>query len=122
MKTPATVAGGPVAPVQNPIHASFLSGLDEDFKDYYNLYFAHKPPAHTAKIEDIRAAPKKYGQHWCRDYTYEPFVNDIKIPSDDGHDIVARVYAADARTSPFGAGPYPVYINFHGIHVHLLSF
>lgn len=109
-----SVGTAPSRLVQSPIHPSFLPLLDDDFKNYYNLYFAYKPPAHTARIEAIRSAPKQYSQHWCRDFTFEPFVNDIKIPSDHGRTITARVYSPDARTSLFGSGPYPVYINFHG--------
>lgn len=108
------VGTSPSRLIQSPIHPSFLPLLDDDFKEYYNLYFAYKPPAHTAGIEAIRSAPKQYSQHWCRDFTFEPFVNDIKILSHDGRKITARVYSPDARTSTFGSGPYPVYINFHG--------
>ncbi|KAK2594293.1 hypothetical protein QQS21_007999 [Conoideocrella luteorostrata] len=98
----------------NPIHPMFMDRLDSDFVEYYNQYIAIKPATHGVTIQDIRAAPKKYASPWYRDFTYEPFVNDIQITSDDGHKFTARIYAPDSRTSRFGSGPYPVHINFHG--------
>ena len=110
-KGPDTAAMGSLP---NPLHPSFLERLDADFIEYYNQYLAVKPATHTVSISDIRAAPKLYAMPWYKDFSYESFVNDIKIKSDDGHMFTARCYQPDARTSPFGAGPYPVYINFHG--------
>lgn len=98
----------------NPIHPSFIDLMDEDFVNYYNQYMAINPATHGVTIEDIRATPKKYANPWCRDFSYEPFVNDIQLTSDDSHKFATRCYAPDPRTSPFGAGPYPIYINFHG--------
>jgi hypothetical protein len=98
----------------NPIHPTFQDRLDADFIDYYNQYIAVKPATHGITIEDIRATPKKFSAVWCRDFTYEPFVNDKQVSADDGHKFAVRCYAPDPRTSPFGEGPYPVYINFHG--------
>lgn len=98
----------------NPIHPTFQDRLDADFIDYYNQYIAVKPVTHGVSIEDIRATPKKFAAPWYRDFTYESFVNDMKVASDDGHKFTVRCYTPDSRTSPFGDGPYPVYINFHG--------
>ncbi|TQB69257.1 hypothetical protein MPDQ_002126 [Monascus purpureus] len=98
----------------SPIDPSFLPKLDPDFIEYYNAYLAIKTSAHTVSIEDMRAFPQKYAAPWARNFTFEPFVKDIKIKSDDGHVFTARCYHPDPRTSPFGEGPYPVHINFHG--------
>lgn len=95
--------------------AEFLDRLDDDFIDYYNKYMAINPPTHNVSIEDIRATPKKFASPWCKDFTYEPFVNDIQLTSLDGHEYTARVYQPDPRTSPFKDGPYPIHINFHGL-------
>ncbi|RTE83743.1 hypothetical protein BHE90_001753 [Fusarium euwallaceae] len=100
--------------LQNPIDPSFLDRLDKDFIEYYNLNLANKPATHSVSIADIRANPKKYASPWCRDFSNESFVKDIKIKSDDGHEFTARCYHPDASKSPFGQGPYPVHINFHG--------
>ncbi|KAJ3458153.1 hypothetical protein MRS44_012262 [Fusarium solani] len=100
--------------LQNPIDPSFLDHLDKDFIEYYNIHLANKPATHSVSIADIRANPKKYASPWCRDFSNEPFVKDIKIKSDDGHEFTARCYHPDASKSPFGQGPYPVHINFHG--------
>ncbi|KAL6360658.1 hypothetical protein LRP88_06365 [Fusarium phalaenopsidis] len=100
--------------LQNPIDPSFLDRLDKDFIEYYNIHLANKPATHSVSIADIRANSKKYASPWCRDFSNEPFVKDIKIKSDDGHEFTARCYHPDASKSPFGQGPYPVHINFHG--------
>lgn len=100
--------------LQNPIDPSFLDRLDKDFIEYYNLHLANKPATHSVSIADIRANPKKYASPWCRDFSNESLVKDIKIKSDDGYEITARCYHPDASKSPFGEGPYPVHINFHG--------
>ncbi|KAJ5683279.1 triacylglycerol lipase [Penicillium macrosclerotiorum] len=98
----------------SPIDPRFLSRLDDDFIDYYNKYLAIKPATHNITIKDIRATPQKFASPWYRDFTYEPFVKDLHIESEDGHVFTARCYQPDHRTSPFGKGPYPVHINFHG--------
>lgn len=102
------------ADLPSPIEPSFIERLDKDFVEYYNEYLAIKPATHGVSIEDIRATPQKFASPWYRDYSFEPFVNDLKIKSDDGYEFTARCYSPDPRTSPFGAGPYPAYINFHG--------
>ncbi|KAJ6439782.1 zinc finger transcription factor 1 [Purpureocillium lavendulum] len=109
---PTAPAIGPKLP--SPIHPDFLDRLDKDFIAYYNENIGVKPVTHNVTIEDIRTYPGRFASPWYKDFRFEPFVNDIKIKSDDGHEFAARVYTPDARTSPFGAGPYPVYINFHG--------
>jgi hypothetical protein len=98
----------------SPIDPTFIDRLDADFIDYYNQYMAIKPVTHGVTIEDIRATPKKFTSPWCHDFSYEPFVNDMKVTSDDGHVFTVRCYTPDSRTSPFGSGPYPLHINFHG--------
>ncbi|KAI8658793.1 Abhydrolase-3 domain-containing protein [Fusarium keratoplasticum] len=111
-KTPSNTSSAHA--LQNPIDPSFLDRLDKDFIEYYNLHLTNKPATHSVSIADIRTNPKKYASPWCRDFSNEPFVKDIKIKSDDGHEITARCYHPDASKSPFGRGPYPVHINFHG--------
>ena len=111
---PHTTNGDSTKSLPNPIDPAFKSALDQDFIDYYNKNLAIHPPTHGVTIADIRANPKKYASPWCRDYSGEHFVKDIKISSDDGHIFTARLYYPDPTTSPFAEGPYPVYINFHG--------
>ena len=105
-----------VLTIPTGIHPSFegREGLDEDFVEYYNKYLAIKPATHTVPIEETRAFPHKYAGPWANDFTFEPFVEDRKIKSSDGYVFTVRCYHPDPRTSPFGKGPYPVYINFHG--------
>lgn len=98
----------------SPIDPAFLSRLDDDFVEYYNRNLAIKPATHNIAIEHIRAAPEKFASPWYRDFTYEPFVKDIKLKAEDGHEFTVRCYHPDPRTSPFGDGPYPIHINFHG--------
>lgn len=117
--TPAAVE--PTVPVAkstslpNPINPIFMDRLDQDFIDYYNQYLAIKPATHSIDVSEVRKFPKKYASPWYHDFTYEPFVNDMKLQSDDGHQFNTRCYTPDSRTSPFGEGPYPIHINFHGI-------
>ena len=99
----------------SPIDPAFMSRLDDDFVEYYNKNLAIKPATHNITIEHIRAAPEKYASPWYRDFTYEPFVKDIKLKAEDGHEFTVRCYHPDSRTSPFGEGPYPIHINFHGM-------
>lgn len=103
------------APLPSPINSKFpLSRLDEDFVEYYNKYLAIKPATHNVNLEDIRRCPTAYASPWTRDYTYEDFVNDMTLRSIDGYEFPVRVYQPDQRISPYGAGPYPVHVNFHG--------
>ena len=102
----------------NPINADFLDRLDSDFIDYYNRNLAIKPPTHAIDLAQIRAFPKRYDSPWYNDFSYEPFVKDMKILADDGHQFTVRCYHPDPRTSPFGQGPYPIYVNFHGTSNH----
>lgn len=67
-------------------------------------------------IKDIRAFPQKFAAPWSNDFRWCPGVKDIDIQSDDGHVFQARCYYPDPRTSPFGKGPYPVHIYYHGEH------
>ncbi|OKL55480.1 hypothetical protein UA08_09224 [Talaromyces atroroseus] len=97
-----------------PINPKFpLSRLDDDFIEYYNKYLAIKPATHNINVEELKANPQKYASPWARDFSYEPFVNDIQLKSDDGHEFTTRLYRPDPRTSPFGEGPYPIHVNFH---------
>ncbi|CAG9982835.1 unnamed protein product [Clonostachys byssicola] len=98
----------------SPIHPSMIPRLDQDFIEYYNAYIAVKPVTHQVSMEDVRKYPKLYAASWAKDFTFEPFVNDIEIPGPDGNIIKARCYTPDPRTSPYGDGPYPIHINVHG--------
>jgi hypothetical protein len=70
-----------------PINPKFpLSRLDEDFIEYHNKYLAIKPATHNISLEELRANPEKYASPWTRDFCYEPFVNDIQLKADDGHE------------------------------------
>lgn len=105
----------PLKSVPNPLNPDFLDRLDHDFIDYYNKHLASIPKTHLISIEEMRASGDKYASPWCQDFSGEPFVKDIKLSADDGHVFTARCYYPDEQTSPYGAGPYPVYINFHGM-------
>lgn len=98
----------------SPIHPSFAGRLDDDFVAFYNAHLAIKPETHGLAFDAVRAAPAAHAAPWNRDFSYEPFVNDVRIRAPDGHEFAVRVYAPDARTAPEGAGPYSVYVNFHG--------
>lgn len=98
----------------SPIHPSMIPRLDQDFIEYYNAYIAVKPVTHHVSMEDVRKYPKLYAASWAKDFTFEPFVNDIEIPGPDGNSIKTRCYTPDPRISPYGDGPYPIHINVHG--------
>ncbi|CAH0042237.1 unnamed protein product [Clonostachys rhizophaga] len=100
--------------VPNPLNPEFLDLSDEDFIDYYNEHLAWMPKTHLLSIEEMRKNGHKYASPWCRDFSNEAFVKDIKLAADDGHLFTARCYYPDDKKSTFGIGPYPVYINFHG--------
>ena len=81
----------------NSVHPSFIPQLDEDFVAYYNEHLAVKKATHGLSIAELRLNAAKHANPWARDFSDLPFVKDIKI-----------------TTSPFGEGPYPVHVNFHG--------
>lgn len=99
----------------NPLNPDFLPLLDDDFVQYYEEKLSIIPKTHLLSIEQIRASGDKYSSPWCRDFSYLDFVKDIELAADDGHVFKVRCYSPDEKTSPFGSGPYPVYINFHGM-------
>ena len=98
----------------NPLNKDFLELLDDDFIEYYNANLAPLPKTHLLSIEEMRANGHKYASPWCQDFSGESFVKDITLAAADGHKFTARCYHPDEENSPFGAGPYPVYMNFHG--------
>lgn len=98
----------------NAIDTRFRGELDADFVNYYNRIIAIKPATHSIDIKEIRAFPEKFHAPWARDYSYEPFVKNTTIPTGNGKACAVRIYYPDARISPFGQGPYPVHVNFHG--------
>lgn len=98
----------------NGLNPDFLDRLDQDFIEYFSEHIATRPATHGITIADLRADPQKYASAWCRDTSNEPFVKDIELTADDGHVFSARCYHPDQNASPFGPGPYPIYINFHG--------
>lgn len=99
----------------NPIHPDYVQQLDDDFVQYYNEHFAPVPLPTSIDFPDVRANPHKYAAPWERDYSDESFVRDIKVPSNGSHEVPVRCYEPDPQTSVFGAGPYPVHINVHGM-------
>ncbi|KAI6081555.1 Alpha/Beta hydrolase protein [Hypoxylon rubiginosum] len=103
-----------IKPVSSAIHPDFIDRSDADFLEYYNKHIAPRPVTHGVTIKQMRENPEKYTSEWARDYSGEPFVKDIELTADDGHVFTARIYNPDEKTSPFGSGPYPIYINFHG--------
>ncbi len=106
----------------NPLNPDFLALLDDDFIKYYNEHLAPMPKTHLLSIEEMRRDGHKYASPWCKDFSGESFVKDIQMTAEDGHLFTARCYYPDAKTSPYGAGPYPVYINFHGEqHIHTVE-
>ncbi|KAI1871428.1 uncharacterized protein JN550_004422 [Neoarthrinium moseri] len=100
--------------IANPLHPDFVGRLDQDFIDYYNLRLSKAKPDNSAPIEKIRANRTRLRSPACRDYSRAACVEDISLESDDGHIFTARLYKPDPRSSPYGAGPYPVHVNFHG--------
>ncbi|KIW09906.1 hypothetical protein PV08_11682 [Exophiala spinifera] len=96
----------------NAIHPDFLPRLDEDFVQYYNKYFAWKPPTHEINVREIRSNPTKYNSPWERDYTGSSHIQDMQLLSHDGYEFKVRCYHPDAVK--FGDGPYPLHVNFHG--------
>lgn len=93
--------------------------MDEDFVEYYNKNLAIVLPTHVIDIADVRANPQKWASPWCRDYSDLPFVNDMKIASGDGYQFPMRIYQPDYER--LGSGPFPVHVNFHGMHLLLAS-
>jgi hypothetical protein len=61
--------------------------------EYYNKNIAIKPATHAVDLVDVRQNPKKFAWPWCKDYSDLRFVKDIKIPSPDGFELVARIYS-----------------------------
>ncbi|KAI0127672.1 Alpha/Beta hydrolase protein [Xylariales sp. AK1849] len=98
----------------NPIHPEFLARLDEDFINYYNQNLGRAKPTNTVPVQKIRINAAQYRSPTARDFSSASCVQDIKLAAGDGHLFTARLYKPDPRTSPYGAGPYPVHLNFHG--------
>src|SRR3546814_3362597 len=80
----ALVTGVQTCALPISIHPDFLDRLDKDFIAYYNENIGVKPVTHNVTIEDIRTYPGRFASPWYKDFRFEPFVNDIKIKSDDG--------------------------------------
>jgi hypothetical protein len=97
-----------------PIHPDFLDRLDKDFIDYYETHLAKSRPAASLSIEQTRALRSQFNKRTVRDYSNAACVHDIRLKSEDGYVFTVRLYKPDPRASPFGAGPYPVHVNFHG--------
>ncbi|KAI0178149.1 Alpha/Beta hydrolase protein [Pestalotiopsis sp. NC0098] len=103
----------------NPIHPDFVDRLDQDFVNFYNSTLGRTTPDNSAPLEEVRkqraqfhsrkAAGGKLAQQ-----QRAAFVQDVKLQAPDGHLFTVRLYRPDPRTSPYGAGPYPVHVNFHG--------
>ncbi|KAH7014553.1 Alpha/Beta hydrolase protein [Microdochium trichocladiopsis] len=101
-------------PLLPKLHPDMVDRLDADFIAYWKEFIATKPATHGVTVADVRANPAKYHAVWNRDLSGEDFVRDIAIKADDGHEFTVRLYTPDAESSPYGHGPYPIYINFHG--------
>ena len=99
----------------NSIPPNFVDRLDQDFLDFHEANFSFRPAWMEPDLADMRKHPRKYALPWSQDYTFLPFVKDIQIPTSDGQEITARCYHPDPRTSPFGEGPYPVHVSYHGM-------
>lgn len=104
----------------NPIHPDFIDRLDQDFVNFYNSTLGRTTPDNSAPLEEVR---KQRAQFHSRkagaggklaQQQRAAFVQDVKLQAPDGHLFTVRLYRPDPRTSPYGAGPYPVHVNFHG--------
>ncbi|KAH8668792.1 Alpha/Beta hydrolase protein [Xylariales sp. PMI_506] len=100
--------------IVNPIHPDFLSRLDPDFIEYYNQTIGRAKVGSGIGLNQVRSNSAKYRSPTARDYSAAACVEDITITAEDGHLFTARLYRPDPRTSPYGAGPYPIHVNFHG--------
>ena len=98
--------------ILNPINPDILPLLDPEFVAYYNKYIGPNPATHQVPFNEVRSNPEKWRGKWCIDYTGEPGVGNLSIPSKDGYQIPMRTYSPDS--SIWGPGPYPVHVNFHG--------
>lgn len=98
----------------NPIHPDFLDRLDKDFIEFYNLTLGRSTPDNSAPLEEVRRQRAKYHSLKARNFSRAIFVEDIQLEAHDGHFFTTRLYKPDPRTSPYGVGPYPVHINYHG--------
>jgi hypothetical protein len=107
--------------VANPIHPNFLERLDKDFIEFYNNNLGRTTPDNSASVEEVRKQRARYHTWKGRNYRQTTFVEDIKLEAADGHSFTVRLYKPDPRTSPYGAGPYPVHVNFHGEYGSLES-
>ncbi|ETS75399.1 hypothetical protein PFICI_12343 [Pestalotiopsis fici W106-1] len=104
----------PSRAMANPIHPDFLDRLDQDFIDFYNSTLGRTTPDNSAPLEEVRKQRAKFHSQKARKYAHTAFVQDIKLEAPDGYPFTVRLYKPDPRTSPYGAGPYPVHVNFHG--------
>ncbi|KAH8201382.1 hypothetical protein TruAng_004465 [Truncatella angustata] len=98
----------------NPIHPDFLESLDQDFIDFYNATLGKAAPDKNASLEEVRKQRANYHSRGVRKLSQAVCVEDIKLQADDGYLFTVRLYKPDSRASPYGTGPYPVHINFHG--------
>ncbi|KAF7530933.1 hypothetical protein G7054_g9373 [Neopestalotiopsis clavispora] len=98
----------------NPIHPDFVDRLDQDFIDFYNSTLGRTTPDNSAPLEEVRKQRAKIHSQKARKYAHTAFIQDVKLEAPDGFPFTVRLYKPDPRTSPYGAGPYPVHVNFHG--------
>ncbi|KAM0811691.1 putative Alpha/Beta hydrolase protein [Seiridium cardinale] len=98
----------------NPIHPDFIDRLDKDFVDFYNSTLGRSTPDNNVPLEEARKQRARYHSRKAGNFPRAQFVEDIKLEATDGYFFTVRLYKPDPRTSPFGAGPYPVHVNFHG--------
>lgn len=113
--SPTTQEPNPVSKAMaNPIHPDFLDQLDSDFVEFYNTKLGRTTPDNSAPLEEVRKQRAKYHSRKARNFSQAQFVEDIILESEDGHKFTVRLYKPDPRSSPYGVGPYPVHINFHG--------
>jgi hypothetical protein len=98
----------------NPIHPDLIERLDKDFVDFYNSTLGRSTPDNNAPLEEVRRQRAKFHSRKARNFAQAVFVEDIKLEAVDGHFYTVRLYKPDPRTSPYGVGPYPVHVNFHG--------
>lgn len=102
----------PSSKLVNPIAPQHVNNMDPEFVAYYNRTIGLKKATHQVDIESVRSNPATFNSPWCEDTSKEQGVRDVRIASVDGFEFAARVYSPDA--SKFGAGPYPVHVNYHG--------
>lgn len=96
------------------IPPAILAKLDPAFVELWTHKMNTDPPPNREQmtIAAIRADPQRTGPVCYLDTKGFPRTAEDAFASEDGAMIPVRIYYPD--DGKFGAGPYPVHLNFHG--------